>query len=88
MSFLLDGFDELGKREVVNAIDVSDSEGYGCDSGGEGFCRDDSDVGSRPLRLRMRFSASEREFCARSLRIVHLHETTAWKVVCLGSPPA
>ena len=33
--------------------------------------------GVRPLRLRIRFSASERAFWARSERRVHLHETTA-----------
>src|SRR5438552_3269641 len=40
--------------------------------------------GSRPLRLRMRFNASDRAFCTRSLLIVHLQEIEAWS---MGFPP-
>ncbi|MNT88114.1 hypothetical protein D3C72_2286150 [compost metagenome] len=36
------------------------------------------------MRLRTRFSASDRAFCARSLRIVHLHEMLACSS---GLPP-
>src|SRR5579862_3093456 len=34
--------------------------------------------GTRPLRSRSRLSASVRVFCARSLRMVHLHDMLAW----------
>src|SRR5690606_3457041 len=50
---------------VPNAIDASRL--------GVGSAVTTTTCGKRPLRLRTKFRASDLAFCARSLRIVHLH---------------
>ncbi len=72
---------QLRQRELINAVDVavpsvSDEIPTGVGSPVTTTC------GSRPLRFRMRFSASLRAFWARSLRRVHLQETTACRIGC------